>query len=48
MKDTGPADRQSAAGVRVLVVDDSRAQRHILAMYLRRWGYEVLECGLGG
>ena len=43
MKDTGPADRQSAAGVRVLVVDDSRAQRHILAMYLRRWGYEVLE-----
>ena len=27
----------------VLVVDDSRAQRHILAMHLRRWGYQVTE-----
>lgn len=27
----------------VLVVDDSRAQRHILSMQLRRWGYEVSE-----
>lgn len=43
MKDAGPVDRMDAAGVRVLVVDDSRAQRHILSMYLRRWGYEVLE-----
>ncbi len=28
----------------VLVVDDSRAQRHILSMQLRRWGYRVTEC----
>ncbi len=27
----------------VLVVDDSRAQRHILSMQLRRWGYRVSE-----
>jgi len=27
----------------VLVVDDSRAQRHILSMHLRRWGYLVTE-----
>lgn len=35
------------AAFRVLVVDDSRAQRHILAMYLRRWGYEVIEASSG-
>jgi len=29
---------------RVLVVDDSRAQRHMLSMHLRRWGYAVTEC----
>lgn len=28
----------------VLVVDDSRAQRHIVSMQLRRWGYLVTEC----
>lgn len=28
----------------VLVVDDSRAQRHIVSMQLRRWGYQVTEC----
>jgi sigma-B regulation protein RsbU (phosphoserine phosphatase) len=28
----------------VLVVDDSRAQRHIVSMHLRRWGYRVTEC----
>ncbi len=28
----------------VLVVDDSRAQRHILSMQLRRWGYRVTGC----
>ncbi|OYX27169.1 MAG: fused response regulator/phosphatase [Rhodobacterales bacterium 32-66-7] len=27
----------------MLVVDDSRAQRHILSMQLRRWGYRVTE-----
>jgi len=43
MMEVAPLDGKSALGVRVLVVDDSRAQRHILSMYLRRWGYEVLE-----
>lgn len=28
----------------VLVVDDSRAQRHMVSMQLRRWGYTVTEC----
>jgi sigma-B regulation protein RsbU (phosphoserine phosphatase) len=28
----------------VLVVDDSRAQRHMLSMQLRRWGYQVSDC----
>jgi sigma-B regulation protein RsbU (phosphoserine phosphatase) len=28
----------------VLVVDDSRAQRHMVSMHLRRWGYRVSEC----
>lgn len=37
--------RAEANGIRVLVVDDSKAQRHVLSMYLRRWGYEVLEAG---
>jgi sigma-B regulation protein RsbU (phosphoserine phosphatase) len=32
---------------RVLVVDDSRAQRHVLAMHLRRWGYLVAEAATG-
>jgi sigma-B regulation protein RsbU (phosphoserine phosphatase) len=31
----------------VLVVDDSKAQRRILAMHLARWGYEVVEAGSG-
>ena len=41
-----------AAGVpapvrRVLVVDDSRSQRRILTVLLRRWGYSVSEAGSG-
>ncbi len=32
---------------RVLVVDDSRAQRHLLSSMLKRWGYEVLEADSG-
>ena len=31
----------------VLVVDDSRAQRHMVSMQLHRWGYEVSECDSG-
>lgn len=38
---------QAGAGRRVLVVDDSRAQRHVLAMHLRRWGYAVAEAANG-
>ncbi|MBF9059493.1 SpoIIE family protein phosphatase [Rhodobacterales bacterium HKCCSP123] len=30
---------------RVLVVDDSRAQRMLLSSLLRRWGHEVVDCG---
>ncbi len=33
--------------VRVLVVDDSRAQRRILAVQLQRWGYAVTEAETG-
>jgi len=32
---------------RVLVVDDSRAQRRLLSSMLKRWGYEVLEADSG-
>lgn len=34
-------------GGRVLVVDDSRAQRRILRLLVERWGYEVLEADSG-
>ena len=30
-------------GIRALVVDDSRAQRRVLALQLQRWGYDVTE-----
>ena len=33
--------------VRVLVVDDSRAQRRILAVQLARWGYQLVEADSG-
>jgi sigma-B regulation protein RsbU (phosphoserine phosphatase) len=32
---------------RVLLVDDSRAQRHLLSTHLRRWGYHVAEAATG-
>jgi sigma-B regulation protein RsbU (phosphoserine phosphatase) len=32
---------------RVLVVDDSRAQRRVLASYLRQWGYAIEEAESG-
>jgi sigma-B regulation protein RsbU (phosphoserine phosphatase) len=31
----------------VLVVDDSRAQRHMVSIQLKRWGYRVSECDSG-
>lgn len=37
----------SDAVKRVLVVDDSRAQRFVLSSSLKRWGYEVLEADSG-
>lgn len=40
-------ETQTGAARRVLVVDDSRAQRHVLAMHLRRWGYAVTEAASG-
>lgn len=40
-------ETQTGAARRVLVVDDSRAQRHVLAMHLRRWGYAVAEAASG-
>lgn len=49
-KDTKPqtdASNIGAAPLRVLVVDDSRAQRRVLSMYLNRWGYEVQEAASG-
>ncbi len=38
---------ESAISRRVLVVDDSRAQRHLLAVQLARWGYAVTEAATG-
>ena len=43
MVDLPIADALPSAIRRVLVVDDSRVQRRILAANLQRWGYEVLE-----
>jgi len=41
---TWPMANTPIAPGRVLVVDDSRAQRVMLAALLRRWGHEVVEC----
>jgi sigma-B regulation protein RsbU (phosphoserine phosphatase) len=39
--------RGAAAPKRVLIVDDSRAQRRILTLQLQRWGYQVTEAESG-
>ena len=36
-----------AAALRVLIVDDSRAQRRILVVQLARWGYALAEADSG-
>lgn len=38
-----PVVEVTAAAALVLVVDDSRAQRHLSATYLKRWGYRVAQ-----
>lgn len=40
-------DPPAEAALRVLVLDDSRAQRRILALSLIRWGYAVTEAASG-
>lgn len=45
LKDSELDPPGARAPARVLVVDDSRAQRQLLAVFLRRWGYEVLQSG---
>jgi sigma-B regulation protein RsbU (phosphoserine phosphatase) len=39
-----PMAESPTVPLRVLVVDDSRAQRMLLVSLLRRWGHEVVEC----
>jgi phosphoserine phosphatase RsbU/P len=40
-------ETMSSTALRVLVVDDSRAQRRVLVVQLQRWGYEVVEAESG-
>lgn len=44
--DEAPVDHPLAK-TRILVVDDSRLQRRLLAGSLAKWGYEVVEAGSG-
>ena len=44
---TAARPRGATAGRDVLVVDDSAAQRRVLALSLRRWGYRVTEAARG-
>ncbi len=46
-EDTAAPDAAGYQRPRVLVADDSRLQRHILATLLKRWGYEVIEAASG-
>ena len=38
---------RAPAALRILVVDDSKAQRKILSLSLARWGYDVVEAASG-
>lgn len=46
-REFAPPVIDSGGPTTVLVVDDSRAQRRILTVYLARWGYRILEAGSG-
>jgi len=45
--DSAPDLDGTASSHRVLVVEDSQAQRKVIALLLRRWGFEVLEASSG-
>lgn len=45
--DVKPPISASPPALRVLVVDDSKAQRKILSLSLARWGYDVTEAASG-
>ncbi len=46
-KAISPAPSQEVAPLPVLVVDDSKAQRRLLAKTLIKWGYEIIEAASG-
>jgi sigma-B regulation protein RsbU (phosphoserine phosphatase) len=46
-KEDSPAGLATPGRVRVLVVDDSKAQRKMLSMQLGRWGYDVQDVASG-
>lgn len=47
MRQGGQAVPGAAQPRHVLVVDDSKAQRRLMALYLARWGYRVTEAASG-
>lgn len=47
VSDSSTFGGETDSALNVLVVDDSRAQRRMLAMHLARWGYAVTEAGSG-
>ncbi len=51
MQSPAEFERESDAALakqgRVLVVDDSATQRRVLSLYLKRWGYDVVEAETG-
>lgn len=46
--DREPQSKASLGAItRILVLDDSRAQRRLIQTMLRRWGYDTIEAGSG-